>query len=77
MGIYAMEQALRTYGYGAPKTEIFQFEKVACPICGHMCGGKSGLGGERGRLEGVHAHLKFKHGMKRKWERDALIEGAE
>lgn len=65
--------ALRTYGYGKPKLEIYSFDPVSCPICGKSCGGKSGFSGEQGRLEGVHQHMKVVHGVKKKWQRLELL----
>lgn len=73
MGEYAMEQAFRTYGYGSVRTEIHTFASVDCPVCGKSCGGKSGSGGEQGRLEGVHQHMKFKHGILKKWKRVEML----
>lgn len=63
------EMALRMYGYGRPVLAIVLYEKVPCPICGKLCGGKS----DRGQFDGVHQHLKFKHGVKKKHEREALL----
>lgn len=76
MGELAMLEAVRTYRFSRPKVEIHQFEKVACPICEKLCGGKSGFWGEQGRLEGVHMHMKFVHGIKQKWRREELLAKA-
>ena len=73
MGEYAMIEALRTYGFGNPSLTIYENEKVECPICGKLCGGKSGFGGERGKYEGVHQHMKQAHGVKQKWKREYLL----
>ncbi len=69
--------AFWSYRFHQPRTEIHQFEKVACPICGHLCGGKSGFSGDLGRMEGVHQHMKKVHGVKQKWKRAELMEKME
>ena len=66
--------ALYLYGRSNPKTEIYDFEKVECPVCGKLVGGRSGFMGEHGRFEGVHQHMKFKHGMKRLKDRAQALE---
>ena len=48
------------------------WDKVACPVCGKLCGGR----GDH-MLDGVHMHMKFKHGLRRKKDRDALLEAAK
>ena len=66
-------QALRTYRYGWAKLEFHMFDPVPCPVCGKECGGKSIIPGQRGRTEGVIAHLRFKHMMTKK-EAQCLLE---
>jgi len=77
MGEYA-EYALADYYRGGirhiPPTDITEFKKVACPLCGKLVGGKSGFWGEMGRLEGVHQHLKFFHGISKLKVREGILK---
>jgi hypothetical protein len=52
---------------------FYHFAPTPCPICGQEYGGKSIHGGDAGRLEGVVAHLRFKHIMTKK-EALAMLE---
>lgn len=69
-------QAMQSYGGDVPAT-THPFDKVECPICGKPRGGRSVFSGERGRLHGVHMHMKVSHGIKQKWKRDAMIAESE
>ena len=54
--------------YEAYFAPIPHFDKVACPICDKLCGGR-GLT----KNEGVHQHMRDAHGKKKKQERDRLL----
>lgn len=65
---YQLQYDMRRGVRGSFFSPVPKWPKVECPICGKMCGGR----GDR-KTDGVHQHLKFKHGVKRKWERENLL----
>lgn len=72
MGEYAEYQLAHDYRRGTKRLDfdpVPSHQKVACPLCGKLCGGR-GLT----KHEGAHAHMKFKHGIRQKWKRVALLE---
>ncbi len=71
MGEYAtdaLRQAIRSGRYWSPPPPVPHHDKVACPICNQLCGGRG-----FDKFEGVHQHMKFKHGIRQKWKREQLL----
>ena len=71
MGDYAEAQMRHEFRRGMKHLNLPRvpsWPKVACPICGKECGGRGDT-----QNEGVHQHMKFKHGIKAKWKREAMI----
>ena len=73
MGEYAEYELARLArsGYVPVLGPVPHWPKVACPVCGKECGGRGDA-----QNDGVHAHMRYAHGMKRKWKRSALLSPA-
>ncbi len=74
MGEYAEYEWRRSLRGGIPNSAfrlppVPHWPKVACPVCGKMCGGRGDT-----QTQGVHQHMKFKHGIKQKWKREQMLE---
>jgi len=65
---YQLAQDMRR-GFNFCPAPVPHWPKVACPVCDKLCGGR----GDR-RDDGVHAHMKFKHGIKQKWKRVEMLD---
>lgn len=67
----ALRYCMRCGRYGtASFVPVQRFDKMQCPICGGFYGGAGDSA-----AQGVHAHLKYKHGINKKHQRDALLGG--
>jgi hypothetical protein len=55
---------------GAPiVAKVPTWPMVDCPVCGKSCGGRGDYA-----TQGVHDHMKYKHGIKRRTSRTELLE---
>ena len=55
-------------GFRFKPAPVPHWPKVECPACGKLCGGR----GDH-QDDGVHQHMKFKHGIKKKWKRVEML----
>jgi hypothetical protein len=65
---YQLAQDMRRMPRNFRLPPVPHWPKVECPVCGKPCGGR----GDR-QNDGVHAHMKFKHGIKQKWKRVEML----
>lgn len=74
MGEYAEYQLafdMRRMPRNFYRRPVPHWPKVACPVCGKMCGGRGDT-----KDEGVHMHMKVKHRIKQKWRREEMLSAA-